>query len=294
MKKITVETLYTWMTKVVPSPILQKIKKSSFYKKGRDSARKHLNSNFMPTWNVIKTGDLAGVKLYVDPHGQWQKEMLEGTYDDFFFDYLKKVQLEGKYVFDIGAHIGFSALYFAKAVGTNGKVVTFEPNTFNIERINLILAENPELASRIKVVQAAISDKNGTEDFIFSDNVDNGTSSGSFIENAHTIFEKPDYETKGGFKRVQVKTMELDSLLEDASYPIPDVLKIDIEGAEYLALGGAKNLIEKHKPLLLIEIHSIFNMLKVGEQLHAANYAIELLKEESDGRCFIAAKPAVN
>jgi hypothetical protein len=53
-------------------------------------------------------------------------------------------------------------------------------------------------------------------------------------------------------------------------------------------LEGAKDALRYYKPLLLIEVHSIFSMFKTCEILHALGYKIMLLKEEADGRCFLA------
>jgi hypothetical protein len=66
-------------------------------------------------------------------------------------------------------------------------------------------------------------------------------------------------------------------------------LKIDVEGSEHLVLKGAINVLKNFRPILLIEIHSIYCMLKVFEFLNLLNYKVDLLKEEIDGRCFIAA-----
>jgi hypothetical protein len=49
-------------------------------------------------------------------------------------------------------------------------------------------------------------------------------------------------------------------------------------------------LLKKHRPLIIMEVHSIYNMLKTYDILQSAHYKIVLLKEELDGRCFIAAE----
>jgi FkbM family methyltransferase len=215
--------------------------------------------------------------------------MIIGNHDYFFTDYLKKINLEGKIIFDIGAHIGFDTLFFAKAVGEKGKVYAFEPNTHNKERLDLIIEHNKHLSERIKTFDVAISNKKGTVDFIFTDRVDEGSSSGSFIDDAHTIWEKGIYEREVGFKRTAVKTVPLDEIHGIGITDSPALIKIDVEGAEFLVVEGAKKLLKEKHPILFIEIHSIFNMLKVGADLRDLGYKIELLKEEEDGRCFIVA-----
>ncbi len=288
-------SIYAFVKSVTPPFIFSAFKNGRIYGYTRNIVTKILKDKYAPNWHKVTAGPLKGVELYLDPAGEWQKEMLEGKYDDFFFEYLEKINLSGKVVYDIGAHIGFSSLFFAKAVGQNGKVITFEPNIFNIDRIKLIFSKNTELSSRVQLIEAAVSDKDGEDEFIFSSNIDNGTSSGSFIGEAHTIYDKDSYQTEGGFKSSKVKTVRIDDMCGASStstetIPEPDVIKMDIEGSEYLALDGAKDTISRKRPLILIEIHSIFNMYKVEEFLRDLDYKLELLKEEKDGRCFFAAK----
>ena len=238
-------------------------------------------------WHRIEGGGLTGREIFID--GTLHKEFVEGTYDKFFFDYLSRLDLHGKTVFDIGAHIGFHAMTFAQLVGDAGSVRAFEPNTFNRERLQLNLTKNPDLAKRIELYDVAVSDCEGEIEFNFSSNVDDGRSSGSFISGSHTPSPGEFYETIG-FNKVSIKTVSLDQV--SASFGIQDapyLIKIDVEGAENLVLDGGVNLIRKYKPIILMEIHSIFNMLKTCEFFGSVDYEIELLKEENDGRCFIAA-----
>lgn len=287
---LNLEKAYSVIKAITPPIIFDTIKSGPVYVFVRNLARKVLKKQYHASWNTIKQGELAGVHLFVDAHGSWQKEMLHGEYDDFFSRYLSTVDMKGKVVYDIGAHIGYSALYFANKVGSTGSVVTFEPNPFNVERIKLILDKNKELGSRIKIAEVAVSSKNGTDNFIFSSYVDNGTSSGSFIDGAHTIYPKDDYIEYGGFKTIEVKTVALDqpspyfSVEKD-----PHIIKLDIEGAEFLAVEGMRELLKRAKPLVLVEVHSIYNMYILGDIFYSLGYGLELLKEERDGRCFFAA-----
>lgn len=221
----------------------------------------------------------------------WPQEMLEGKYDKFIFDYLSNLDLQGKVVFEIGAHIGFHAMCFATLVGSKGFVYAFEPNQFNRARMSLILTKNPDLSNRIRVFDVAISNTTGQEIFYFSKNVDKGGSSGSFIASAHTYYPKTD-EHLSLFEKETVKTVDLDDIASLIGLEIvPDIIKIDVEGAESSVLQGAVKMITCHRPLILMEIHSIYNMLKSDEFLRAAGYKVNLLREEPDGRCFIAAGP---
>ena len=288
MKKLSGEKVYTILHNITPPFIFMAVKRSSFYEKMKNWAKNALPKEYTPSWNTIKSGSLKGKKLFVDPNGHWQKEMLDGNYDNFFFDYVDKINLKDRVIFDVGAHIGYSSLYFATRVGPQGKVFAFEPNIFNVQIMKKILNENADLQNRIEIIDRAVSDKNGKENLVFSPNVDSGISSGSFIKSADTIWQKNVYKDVLGFQEVNVSTISLDSFVEkEHPTTAPSIIKIDVEGAEYLVVKGAKEIIKKYQPTLLIEVHSIFNMFKVSQELTTLGYKTNILKEEKDGRCFI-------
>lgn len=245
---------------------------------------------YNPTWNTVEQGFGKGLKIYLDKSAiGTSEEMVSGTYDDYFFNSLQKHKPKGKIIFDIGTHIGYNALVFAKMVGTKGKVVAFEPNTFNRERLEMNVAKNSEIAERITVEGYALGDKEGTADFLMTNTVDGGSSSGSFLDDAHTNMEHSMYEKELGFQRVKTKIITLDGYIKKQKVK-PDFLKIDVEGAEQLVLKGAETTLSKLKPIIYMEVHSIFSALKVAEQLTTFKYRVEVIHEEQDGRCFILAK----
>ena len=288
--KINKAKCYKVVEQITPPIILKVVKKASFYKLIKRKISGISKPEFNPCWNIVSGGPLKGKNIFVDPSGGMQSDMIRGVYDDFVFDYLQTMNLVGKTIFDIGAHIGYSSMCFAELVGDSGTVVSFEPNIFNAERIEKNLDKNPELRKRVRLQKQAISNSTGKEEFIFSSNIENGTSSGGFIESADTFLRKNVYEDKLGFKRVLVDTVSLDDILTTFDLrDMPSIIKIDIEGAEHLVFSGGKKFFETCKPLLLIEVHSIFNMFKIGEYLRDLDYKIELLKEEADGRCFFVA-----
>jgi FkbM family methyltransferase len=243
-----------------------------------------------PDWHMVRAGTLKGKKLFFSNSEEWQREMLEGAYDKFFFDYLAKLDLQGKTILDIGSHVGFHTLCFAEMVGARGRVLAFEPNPFNADRIEMIVSGNKDLAGRIEVFRCALSAADGEEDFVFSDHVDEGRSFGGFIDTADPIGAKEVYETERAFRRMRVKTMRLDSVEAIAKGTLkPDIIKIDVEGAENLVLMGAETTLRKYRPLILLEVHSIYNMYAVMGMLHKLEYMVNLLKKETDGRCFLVA-----
>lgn len=246
---------------------------------------------FSPKWNTLTYKPLEGLQIFFDPTGPWQKTILNNTYDTFLFERLNSEKLQGKVIFDIGAHIGFHSLYFARLVGPKGKVYAFEPNPKNVERFKFIRDKNDDIRNIISIFDIAVSDVLGTEEFSMSDDIESGRSSGGFINTADTIWDRGAFKQRG-FTETKVKTVPLDLLKEEFGIrEAPDFIKIDVEGAESLVLLGAKNTLLNKKPIILLEVHSMLNMFNVVSFLSSLSYELEIIKEENDGRCFIEARP---
>ena len=245
--------------------------------------------DFHPVWNTLNYEPLKGVEMFFDPNGHWQRKMVDGTYDGFLFQNLKNMDIKGKIIFDVGSHIGYHSLYFGRLVGNNGKVYSFEPYQKNFDRFNLILEKNKNLLGNISTYEIAVSDKIGTEEFNLNEDIESGRSSGNFIGRADTFWNKEIYARKG-FRKTSVKTLPIDLFKDKLKInDLPDIIKIDVEGAEYLVLLGVKN-ITREKPILFIEIHSMLNMYNVLTFLYSLSYKVEMLNTDPNGVCFIKAE----
>jgi len=246
---------------------------------------------FSPKWTTLTYEPLNGIQMFFDPTGPWQKAIIDNTYDTFLFERLHTETLRGKVIFDIGAHIGFHSLYFARLVGPKGKVYAFEPNPKNVERFKLIRDKNADIKNTITIFDVAVSNVLGTEEFSMSEDIESGRSSGGFIDTADTIWDRGAFKQRG-FTDTKVRTVPLDLFKKELGIPeAPDLIKIDVEGAESLVLLGAKNTLLSKKPVILLEVHSMWNMFNVVSFLSSLSYEVEIIKEETDGRCFIEARP---
>lgn len=288
MLKKTVRTILLAITPTFAYPVIRNI----VFSRAAHFLEKNTSlSFFSPQWNKVKSGPFAGIKVYYDPSANfWSSEAQDGMHDKEIFDFVLKKNLRGKTVFDIGAHIGFNTLCFAKLVGPKGNVVAFEPNVFNRERMEMNLSENAVLAKRITVVDYAVSNKNGTSEFLFTNAIEDGTSSGSAIASTKNEKLREQYENEFKYEKKKVKTISLDSYVEKSEY-IPNLIKIDVEGAEAFVLEGARTVLRKYKPILLIELHTILNGHTVTALLAEYSYTFTTLQVEDDGRTFIAALP---
>jgi FkbM family methyltransferase len=238
-------------------------------------------------------GPLKGRQLILDlnVNVNWPIEMVEGKCDTFTYQWLAaNIDISSKTIWDIGAQIGYHTLAFSELVGPKGHVTAFEPNPFNVERIKQNLKCNLDLAERISLIEYALSDKNGESNFVYSSEIDDGRSSGSYLESIRTPAPSSVYES---FSRIVVKTVRADTLVENNQVLIPDIIKLDVEGAEYLVLLGSTTLISEYKPIWVIEIHNVETMFYVHQFLNEHGYDLEILDKAniSNSRCFIAAKP---
>lgn len=142
-------------------------------------------------------------------------------------------------LYDIGANIGLVALHAASRCRT----VAFEPDPGFVGRLHRNVELNPFPA--IDVLPVAISDSNGTA-ILFTDGAEGNSPS--------LVHQRRENGS------VEVKAHTLDALVEGGALPAPTVLKLDIEGAEILALRGARRLLHGQAPprLLFLEVHDSF------------------------------------
>jgi FkbM family methyltransferase len=239
-----------------------------------------------PGWFKVQAGPLRGSELLLPSatEGAW-KEMVQGTFDAFLYEALAKDHpVRGTICWDVGAHFGYHSLALA-ALG--GEVLAFEPNRYNAERLQANLERNPAIAKRVRHLGVAVSDQDGEMTFVESGDL-KGSSSGSHLASATPPLEGKHYRT---FEHRTVPTVRIDSLVAKGE-KAPDVIKIDIEGAEYLALKGGSQLLSEKKPLLLLEVHHICLMFHIQRYLLELGYTTNLLDEANAvaSRCFMMAR----
>ncbi|KYK35635.1 MAG: FkbM family methyltransferase [Theionarchaea archaeon] len=142
--------------------------------------------------------------------------------------------------FDVGACLGYYTMIASKAVGIRGVVHAFELDKFNCSIIKKNLERNQ--CRNVKVHHIAVSDTLGTVEYI------RGTDS------------RGTYSLNSGLKTLEDKTfMTVDSTSLDEFCAtmniIPDVIKIDVEGAELKVLNGMKKLLYTRDIKLFCEVH---------------------------------------
>lgn len=246
----------------------------------------------MLQWVEITAGPLQGRQLYLEPDVPAWKAMARGLHEPFVFEALGESEgYESKTVWDIGAFMGYHALAFAALVGPAGHVVTFEPNPHNVERIEMNLSKNPDLAPRVAIIPQALSDQDGQATFLLSRRIETAESSGSHLKGALPPELASVYAS---FEESTVDTVRADTLLGQARVPPPELVKLDVEGAEFLVLAGGTDMLATVRPTLVVEVHHIVTMFHVQQLLASLGYTLTIIHSE-DGvtsRCHILAKPS--
>jgi len=153
--------------------------------------------------------------------------------------------LPGKVAYDVGANIGLVTLFLARCVGEKGLVIAFEPTPPNAER----LMENVQLnkLSNVRLYRVALGD---TEAVIKIAHCPDSPGIATLREDL-----AQGYRRRYSLQEFQVEVVPLDTLVASESLPLPDFLKIDIEGYEYPMLLGARQTIQRARPMIFVELH---------------------------------------
>lgn len=186
-------------------------------------------------YSFLKVGfvEMNGFKIYLD-----EKDSLclsvYGVYEPEELSVLDAETKEGSIVIDLGANIGYHTLHISRHVGEKGHVYAFEPDPENFRLLQKNIAVNN--ITNVTMVDKAVSSKTGKLKLYLSD-----------VNKAdHRICE-----TSESRKSVEIEAVTLDGYFAEYSGSI-DLIKMDIQGAEYLALDGMVNVLEKNKSIKIL------------------------------------------
>ena len=142
-------------------------------------------------------------------------------------------------ILDVGANIGAFSIYIEVATKDNHPLIyAIEPSKENFKYLNLNIRKNN--LSNVKTYNIGLSNADGTANLSTSGDFDSFKLVTNSSENTETI-----------------ETKTLQSFCEHESIQVIDLLKIDIEGAEYSLFENAYEFINQHVKRIFIELHEI-------------------------------------
>jgi FkbM family methyltransferase len=226
-------------SRVLPEPLKRTIYRSSFLS---NLIRSHLNLSAPSglTEVFVASGALKGARLVLDLKSE--KYYWLGTYEPEVQEAVKEFVKPGGVVYDVGANIGYFTILFARTVGRGGEVFAFEPLPANVARLRENIRLNG-LEQVVRVIPCAVSDVDGEGTFLVHSSPAMGKVLGSSGRDATYEYQ------------IKVGQVSLDSFVYEQGFQAPDLIKMDIEGGEIKAIPGMSELLERKRPLLLLEIH---------------------------------------
>jgi len=206
------------------------------------------------TQKTVEVQSGLGQGLLVTLNPRWEIAIWQGDYEAPVQATLQSLLGPGKVLYDVGGGIGFYSLLAARL---GAQAVAFDPDRFNAGCIRHNARIN-SLASKISVCEMAVFSRSGTLRIeVASQSRGHG--------NAHVIANEMATPDLG-----ETPCTRLDDFAKE--HQAPDVIKIDVEGAESEVLKGAQKVLSSIRPHLICEIHDAVNAQAVSQLLETFGY----------------------
>ena len=167
-------------------------------------------------------------RFFIDPASNFGYALLsENAYEPELTHAVKALLNEGDAFLDIGANEGYFSVLAAARVGKSGTVLCIEPQSRLQPVIFRNLSENG--ASHVRVFQVAVSDADGFAELSLPPDMNTGHGA---------LFQKTRYRNPTEI----VPQTKLSGFLKRLAVDHVTLMKIDIEGFEYEAILGSKEV----------------------------------------------------
>ena len=213
----------------------------------------------------VLTGPLAGTMLTLP--ALERPSFALGNFERHVVNAIRAEMVSGGVAYDVGAYVGYLTMVMSRCAGPDGTVVAFEASPRVLPALKANLAAD-EFANT-EIVDRAVSDQSGT-----------------------LSFEMYPYSTIGRISRdgtaddavtVEVQAITLDEYVYELGNPPPDLIKIDVNGAELQVLQGADRLLREQAPKVLVEVRTR-TQPEVADLMAAAGYRARHLEAEDQAR----------
>ena len=173
-------------------------------------------------------------------------EPVRPAWEPRLYERFKAALRPGMVVLDVGASFGLYSLAAARAVGPSGRVIAFEPAAETASALREHLRLNG-VEERVEVIEAAVSGRTTVETFWQQET--------SFVASlVETATHQEAAKSSTPLETRHVPAVTLDDFCRKRRLE-PDVLKIDVEGAEADVLRGAREILERRRAVVFLETH---------------------------------------
>lgn len=200
--------------------------------------------------------------VHFDAWGAQSFLFLTGAHEPMVQEALRRSLPAGGVMYDVGANVGFATLLAAGMVGPQGVVVAFEPQAESAEAVRVNARLNG--LGQVRVIEAAVGARSGRAELLV---VADGLWTRLAAVGEHE-FER---------ERRTVELVALDDLVAAGRIPPPDVVKIDVEGAELEVIEGMETILRVHRPVVICEMHG--KNREFCARLRASGYRVVNLDE---------------
>ena len=209
--------------------------------------------SFKADLKMIRKMDYSPKEIFlsIDSKIEYDYRMRSCSKEPELIKWIQKYSDSTQVFYDIGANIGAYSLVAAKNFCSDSKIYAFEPSFKNFPKLCENIMINGS-ADSIVPLQVALSDKTSIQTLNY-----NSLDPGGAIHSLNNPIDDSGKAFSPVFKQ-PVLTYSLDHLVSEFDLPAPDLIKIDIDGLEYLVLKGAEHTLRHSGP------NSIFIELNPG------------------------------
>ncbi|HAN45177.1 MAG TPA: hypothetical protein DCQ32_01335 [Cyanobacteria bacterium UBA8156] len=221
---------------------------------GHNFVRQEINGR---VWKLAPRFALHA-NLYEPQVGQWLQDWLR----------------PGDVFWDVGANVGLIAIAAATLVQPAGHVLAIEPAPGNLRDLQRHVELN-NVAETVRIIRAAVCDRHGGNVSLSLLGEDGNSCSNSLMFSGTTVAASPKTS-----QSMDVPAISLDGLWQERGQ-VPTVIKIDVEGAEWLVLQGATTLLQqKNAPILILAVHPFWlahpdEVVAIQTHLEALGYSLQ-------------------
>lgn len=216
----------------------------------------HVATHWLMTHAAIPLLEKStGFRTMPDDPFWFRLELLTHRHEVETIAHLDQLAKPGMTMLDIGAHVGYYSCRYAKKVGENGRIFSFEPHPRTFATLKHNVARLPQVTA----VQLALAEQEGTAEL--HDYLMMSASGSLHYDESMAALQKAQTQANDIAPRIgqtfaaqtfTVRTMPVDTFLASRGISQVDLVKMDIEGAEIGALRGMRQTIANSPNLVLV------------------------------------------